>query len=73
MATGLYPHQHKVIGNDPVFAFDEKLRYREEWMAMRNKLNKPITDTFHQNPTIADILGEQGYISLPTGKWWEGH
>jgi arylsulfatase A-like enzyme len=26
-----------------------------------------------QIPTLVDILGEVGYVSLQTGKWWEGN
>jgi uncharacterized sulfatase len=73
MATGLFPHQHKVIGNDPVFDAGDKARYREEWMKLRAGANEPIVAAFEQLPTLADILGEAGYVSLQTGKWWEGN
>ena len=73
MATGLYPHQHKVIGNDPVFDFDTKKRWQQEWMTVRAGLNEPVVAAFEQLPTLADILGEAGYVSLQTGKWWEGN
>jgi len=73
MATGLYPHQHKVVGNDPVFDFGDLPRYREEWMKLRAGANDPVLAAFEQLPTLADILGEAGYLSLQTGKWWEGN
>ncbi len=73
MATGLYPHQHKVIGNDPVFNFGDKPRYQKEWMKLRAGANEPVVAAFEQLPTLADILGEAGYLSLQTGKWWEGN
>jgi len=73
MATGLYPHQHKVLGNDPVFEFGDRPRYREEWMKMRAEMNEPVVAAFEQLPTLADILGKEGYVSLQTGKWWEGN
>jgi len=72
MATGLYPHQHRVVGNDPVFDFGDKPRYRKEWLKLREKANEPVVTAFEQLPSLADILGEAGYVSLQTGKWWEG-
>jgi arylsulfatase A-like enzyme len=73
MVTGLFPHQHKVIGNDPVFDAGEKPRWREEWLELRARTNEPVVAAFEQLPTLADILGEAGYVSLQTGKWWEGN
>ena len=73
MATGLYPHQHKVVGNDPVFDFGNTPRYGEDWMKIRAQANEAVVDGFVQLPTLADILGEAGYVSLQTGKWWEGN
>jgi arylsulfatase A-like enzyme len=32
LVTGLYPHQHKVLGNDPVFYWGDSPVYREEWL-----------------------------------------
>ena len=72
MATGLYPHQHKVVGNDPVFNAGDEPKYREEWLKLRKRANETIVAAFEQLPTLADILGEAGYVSLQTGKWWEG-
>ena len=37
MATGLYPHQHGVLGNDPVFDSGEKMVYQQEWMLQRGR------------------------------------
>ena len=72
MATGLFPHQHKVVGNDPVFNIGSRPGNREEWMKLRAGANEPVVAAFEQLPTLADILGEAGYVSLQTGKWWEG-
>ena len=72
MATGLYSHQHKVVGNDPVFEYGDKQKYRKEWLKLRERANEPVVAAFEQLPTLADILGEAGYLSLQTGKWWEG-
>ncbi len=72
IVTGLYPHQHKVVGNDPVFDSGGTARYGEEWMKLRAVWNDPVVAGFEQLPTLADMLGEAGYVSLQTGKWWEG-
>ena len=34
IATGLYPHQHGILGNDPVFSSSER-KYSKEWMQER--------------------------------------
>lgn len=56
MATGLFPHQHMITGNDPPKGTD------------RNLMLKHIKNA----PSLPRILGEHGYMSLQTGKWWEG-
>ncbi len=57
LATGLYPHQHLITGNDPPRGTD------------RNLMLKHIQNA----PSLPRMLGEQGYASLQTGKWWEGN
>jgi uncharacterized sulfatase len=56
LATGLFPHQHRVVGNDPAKGVDGarmKARLREL-------------------PTVPRLLARSGYRTLQTGKWWEG-
>ncbi len=57
LATGLYPHQNKITGNDPPKGTD------------RNLMLAHIDGA----TTIADLLGEKGYVSHQSGKWWEGN
>ena len=57
MMTGLYPHQHRISGNDPPAGTD-----RKEMLKHVRRL-----------PTIAKLLAERGYLCLQTGKWWEGN
>jgi len=57
LATGLYPHQHKITGNDPPKSQD------------RNVMLKHIGAV----PTLPRLLATRDYISLQTGKWWEGN
>lgn len=56
LITGLYPHQHRIVGNDPPKGVDraEILRH------------------IHRLPTLPKWLGEKGYVSFQSGKWWEG-
>src|SRR3954469_4406985 len=57
MLTGLYPHQHKITGNDPPAG-----QPRESmWGFMK------------EAPALPRLLRERGYRSFQTGKWWEGH
>ena len=72
MITGLYPHQHKVTCNDPPVPegmkraeFPASAAFREGREAMTRHLERV--------PTLPRRLGEQGYLSLQTGKWWQGH
>jgi len=60
IATGLYPHQHGIVGNDPPGG--------------RGNLENRIayTQLITQVPTLPRILGEHGYLSHQSGKWWEG-
>jgi uncharacterized sulfatase len=59
IATGLYPHQTKITGNDPTPASDE----------LRKRLISRIDDC----PLIPKLLAPRGYVSFQAGKWWEGH
>lgn len=72
IATGLYPHQHGILGNDPVFSSDER-KYSGEWLQDRMKHYRPFISRFEELETIADVLGKHGYTSLQTGKWWPGN
>lgn len=56
IVTGLYPHQHGVVGNDPPKGED---RAKMLW-------------AIRKHPTIPKLLSAQGYYCFQTGKWWEG-
>ncbi|MDX1980332.1 MAG: sulfatase-like hydrolase/transferase [Bryobacteraceae bacterium] len=58
--TGLYPHQHRVTGNDPPGEARDA--------ANRERMVK----IYQQSKTIAGLLGAKGYVSHQSGKWWEG-
>ncbi|MEE8468003.1 MAG: sulfatase, partial [Planctomycetota bacterium] len=57
LATGLYPHQHGITGNDPPRGVD-----RGRMLAHMRALDP-----------LPARLARAGYRCLQTGKWWEGH
>jgi arylsulfatase A-like enzyme len=61
--TGQYPHQHRITSNDPPLAPTP-----EERQALRERQIAYIDAA----PTLPRLLAEKGYVSLQTGKWWEG-
>jgi len=54
--TGLYAHEHQLTGNDPPRGTDRAL----------------MLEHIEAVDTLPGLLGEVGYKSLQTGKWWEG-
>jgi arylsulfatase A-like enzyme len=60
MATGLFPHQHGITGNDV---------YKNEDRAKRDI---PFREAFHQKPSFIKELVKLGYLAHQSGKWWEG-
>jgi arylsulfatase A-like enzyme len=69
--TGLYPHQHHITSNDPArpagtkpAAFASSPAFLEGRQQMIQHLEAW--------PTLPKLLGQAGYLSLQTGKWWLG-
>ncbi len=69
--TGLYPHQHGIVGNDPAFSYTGP-RYQGEWLVERRRRFSPAIERFNQLPLLTSRLAALGYRSLQTGKWWMG-
>lgn len=67
LITGLYAHQHKISGNDPslVLAKPQSAEYSD--------LQAQLISHIDRNPTLPKLLGENGYLSHQSGKWWEGN
>ncbi len=72
LITGLYPHQHGILGNDPVFSSNEE-RYSTEWRVERSGYYEPHLANILKSPTIPSLLKQKGYVSLQVGKWWLGN
>jgi uncharacterized sulfatase len=68
--TGLYPHQHGITGNDPRPPAD----YSGGWALSpeRTRAYAEYIERMRQLPTLPRWLGDRGYRSLQTGKWWLG-
>jgi uncharacterized sulfatase len=62
-ATGLFPHQHGITGNDPP---------GDRTAARDPAARASMEAVFSGHPTVATLLARAGYRSLQTGKWWEG-
>ena len=61
LSTGLYPHQHRIVGNDP------------KGGGRNHAGREAMIQRFEQLPSVPRLLGKNGYVSFQSGKWWEGH
>ncbi len=73
IVTGLYPHQHRVVGNDPLFISAGEQKWGTEWLLERKRYDEPFVERIGDSPSLPRLLKEAGYRTLQTGKWWEGH
>lgn len=68
LATGLYPHQTGIRGNDPVMPTGLNRKTNKQVFA---SLRKQMTAPLHEQPSFIRSLKDNGYATLQTGKWWE--
>lgn len=73
--SGLYPHQHGIVGNDPPMtgarATARQRRANDpDSHAQKEKFLQLHIDRM---TTLPDRLKKLGYLSFQTGKWWEGN
>ena len=76
IVTGLYPHQHGIVGNDPPppddLADAPKQAQRRDPRYLQRRLD--YLHHIDDDPTLAEILHDEfGYLSHQSGKWWEGN
>jgi arylsulfatase A-like enzyme len=74
-ATGLYAHQHRISGNDPTVsagAAPKGAKQRAATPPEADALRARLIAHLDEHPTIARLLGQHGYLSHQSGKWWEG-
>jgi arylsulfatase A-like enzyme len=73
LITGLYPHQHKIVGNDPrpneVSGLSKaELRKTPEYQKLRRQFGENLNGV----PTLPRLFTSSGYLAHQSGKWWEG-
>lgn len=68
IATGLYAYQHGITGNDP----SRNLPGGKGGEAYEKQRAEIIAKIDEVN-TLPQLLKPKGYMSLQTGKWWEGN
>jgi uncharacterized sulfatase len=69
--TGRYPHQHRITSNDPPMPEGKTLAQAlkdPQFLAQREEMIRHI----ERVPTLPRLLGENGYLSFQSGKWWLG-
>ncbi len=73
IVTGLYPHQHGIVGNDPpALEGAGKGAGRSDPSYLQQRLD--YLQHIDRVPTLAEMLDERlGYLSHQSGKWWEGN
>jgi uncharacterized sulfatase len=64
LITGKYPHQHKITSNDPPGGQKDK----EAFATGRETMSRFMD----AQPTLPRLLTQAGYLTLQTGKWWQG-
>ena len=69
--TGRHVHRHGITGNDPLVPASVSPAARQKSAAFLEGRAQMIK-LFQQSPHLPSLLGEQGYVSLQTGKWWMG-
>ncbi len=75
MVTGLYPHQSKIVTAYPMGTplLDHGPRLNNSRTGEYWRRHQEMIRFIDSVPTLPAMLGEWGYESLQTGKWWEGH
>lgn len=57
IVTGLHPHQHGIVGNDPP----------------PGDARESMLPCIRRCRPLPAVLAEKGYVSFQSGKWWEGN
>ncbi len=70
--NGLHAHQHRITSNDPALPKGKtgaEANRDPGYLARRQEIAAFIGKV----ATLPRLLGEAGYVSHQSGKWWEGH
>ena len=66
LITGQYAHRHGVTGNDP------SPKHANRDSDLYNQRRAQLISYLDKFDTLPELLGERGYLSHQSGKWWEG-
>jgi arylsulfatase A-like enzyme len=67
LVNGQYAHKHMITGNDP----SPKTYPRDK--DIYNQKRAQLISYLDKFDTLPKLLGEKGYLSHQSGKWWEGN
>lgn len=70
--TGRFPHQHKITSNDPPNIpglAGKNFHESEAFKTGRDRMNQHMQAV----ATLPRVLKDNGYLTLQTGKFWQGH
>jgi uncharacterized sulfatase len=70
--TGRFPHQHKIVCNDPPRPAAVSTREFYKSQDFRRG-RKRLASFLEATPTLPRLLKTRGYVSFQAGKWWQGH
>jgi uncharacterized sulfatase len=68
--SGKHVHQHGITGNDPRVPPERRRGGRAD--PELAPVYETLIDRIDDDPGIAHLLRDAGYLTLQTGKWWEG-
>tara|TARA_B100001027_G_scaffold215525_1_gene189669 strand:+ start:4563 stop:5918 length:1356 start_codon:yes stop_codon:yes gene_type:complete len=68
LINGQYAHKHGVTGNDP-----SPKNYPPKDGENYNQKRAQLISYLNRFETLPNLLGEKGYLSHQSGKWWEGN
>ncbi len=71
LITGRYPHEHRVVCNDP--PRPARMGASEFYASLEYQAGRERLAGFIEAlPTLPRLLQSRGYVSFQSGKWWQG-
>ena len=70
--SGLYPHQHRITGNDPQVNIKGEKTSPNNYAQQRDLAYQTLSNRFYRNQLLTNILDNNDYQSFQAGKWWIG-